>query len=124
MHANSLAGSQLIDVASSERHMVKPWFHGKVDFAPPVRDLSANGFALLGARLEHLGDQPAAALVYRIRKHPVNLFIWRGEQGRARPVRFETAHGFTVGTWSSSGLNFAVVSDVEARKLLVFAQSP
>lgn len=124
LHANSLAGSQLIDVASSERHVVKPWFHGKVDFAPPVRDFSADGFVLLGARLEHVGVQPAAALVYKIRKHPVNLFVWRGEQGRVTPVTFETVHGFTVGTWSSAGLNFAVVSDVEARELAVFAQSP
>lgn len=122
LHARSLAGDGLIEIASSERHVVKPWFHGKIDFAPPVRDLSAEGFALLGARMERVGGRPAVALVYRIRKHPVNLFVWRGEQGRATPLAFETVHGFTVGQWSSGGLDFAAVSDVEAQDLAKLAR--
>ncbi len=122
-HVASLAPErQLTDVASADRHVVKPWFAGKTDFAPVVRDLSDAGFALIGARLDHVADRQAAAVVYRVRNHTVNLFIWRGETDRRAGVDVATARGFSVATWAEGGLRFAAVSDVDQRELARFAE--
>ena len=117
-HVASLSGAHLIDVASSDSHVVKPWFQGKIDFAPMVRDLSAQGFILQGARQERIAGRPAVAVVYKIRNHPVNLFIWRGADGGAADARdaaltASTMRGFSVASWAAGGLNFAAVSDAE-----------
>ena len=117
-HVASLAGAHQIDVASSDGHVVKPWFQGKIDFAPMVRDLSAQGFILQGARQERIAGRPAVAVVYKIRNHPVNLFIWRGADGGAADAReaaltASTMRGFSVASWAAGGLNFAAVSDAE-----------
>lgn len=121
-HVAALAAAQgraerLVQVVASDRHVVKPWFQGKVDFAPPVRDLSAEGFTLLGARLDRVGGQAAAAIVYRIRNHPVELFVWPAAQGESDPLKSGANRGFAVATWAADGLRFAVVSDVEAGDL-------
>jgi anti-sigma factor RsiW len=118
-HVAALAAAQgdagrLVQVAASDRHVVKPWFQGKVDFAPPVRDLTAQGFTLLGARLDRIGGQAAAAIVYRIRNHPVELFVWPAARGETQPLESRANRGFAVATWAADGLRFAVVSDVEA----------
>jgi anti-sigma factor RsiW len=114
---------RLVQVAASDRHVVKPWFQGSVDFAPPVRDLSAEGFALLGARLDRIGDQQAAVVVYRIRNHPIDLFVWRANGDAAAPVQPAVERGFSVATWAQQGLRFAAVSDVDARDLERFARA-
>ena len=119
---------RLIHVASSDRHTVKPWFQGKVDFAPPVKDLSGNGFALLGARLDQVADKPAAAVVYQIRKHTINLFVWRATDkapnapNATDALATTSVRGFSVTTWAADGLRFAAVSDVDGRDLARFAQ--
>lgn len=124
-HVAALASNHLIDVASSDRHVVKPWFQGKVDFAPQVRDLSAQGFALEGARLDQVGGRTAVAVVYRIREHPINLFVWRRADGRAdgRDAALDLAivRGFSVAAWSAGGLDYAAVSDADAGELRRFA---
>ena len=121
-HIASLAGAHLIDVASSDSHVVKPWFQGKIDFAPRVRDLSAQGFILQGARQERIAGRPAVAVVYKIRNHPVNLFIWREPKERDGALSLATVRGFSVGTWAAGGLEFAAVSDVEQGDLERFAR--
>jgi len=122
-HVASLAPERrLTDVASADRHVVKPWFAGKTDFAPVVPDLSDAGFALVGARLDRVADRQAAAVVYRVRNHTVNLFIWRGETDRREAVDVSTARGFSVATWAEGGLRFAAVSDVDQRELARFAE--
>lgn len=122
-HARSMAET-LFDVRSDDRHTIKPWFQGKVDFAPTVRDLSAQGFVLEGARLDRLRDTPAAALVYRIRNHPINLFVWRADaaQDVASP-QMSRARGFALARWTQDGLHFAAVSDVDPRDLERFAHA-
>jgi anti-sigma factor RsiW len=121
-HVASLGTSRnLTEVASSDRHTVKPWFQGKVDFAPAVRDLSGNGYTLLGGRLDHVADRQAAAIVYRMRNHVINLFVWRATAA-GEPVAVSAARGFNLVTWSDGGLGYAAVSDVEVRDLERFAQ--
>jgi anti-sigma factor RsiW len=121
-HVASLApAGPRIDVASSDRHLVRPWFQGRLDFSPPVRDLSAEGFVLAGARLDHVGGQPAAAVVYRLRGHVINVFSWRVLGNQSEPEREATVRGFHVATWSGGDINFAAVSDMDSAELLRFA---
>ncbi len=122
-HVASLAGGgRLYDVASSDRHTVKPWFAGKIDFAPPVRDLAGSGFTLVGGRLDRLAGQPAAAIVYRIRAHEINLFVTRSASTASRPVSLSNPRGFAVAAWAEDGLAFAAVSDVDPQELKRFAE--
>lgn len=123
-HVASLAPQRrLVDVVSTDRHTVKPWFAGKIDFAPPVRDLSAKGFALVGGRLDHVADRQAAAVVYRVRSHDINLFVWRAANTAAREeIAVANLRGFGVATWAQDGLRFAAVSDLESHDLARFAE--
>lgn len=118
-HVASLSPQRkLIEVASSDRHTVKPWFSGKIDFSPPVRDLATDGFKLEGARLDHVGDRPAAAVVYRVRNHDINLFVWRAvPENQREDVAFAQVRGYGVATWAQDGLRFAAVSDVDTKDL-------
>jgi anti-sigma factor RsiW len=122
-HVASLGtASRLTEVESTDRHVIKPWFQGKVDLAPVVRDLSSEGYTLLGARLDHVADRQATAIVYRVRNHVVNLFAWRAVTPGDEPLALSPARGFNIATWSESGLRFAAVSDVDARELERFAR--
>ncbi len=109
----------LIEVTSSDRHTVKPWFQGKTDFAPSVVDLTANGYALLGARLEQFGPQPAAVLVYKLREHPTSLFMTRSAM--EEPMALKTVRGFSTATWAAGGVRFAAVADSDSHEIERFA---
>jgi len=109
-----------IDVASSDRHVVRPWFQGRLEFAPMVRDLSAQGFDLLGARLERIGDRQAVAVVYRLHSHVINVFSWRGGGESAVSEREATIRGFNVVIWSDRDMDFAAVSDTDSAELKRF----
>src|SRR5207248_6641035 len=109
-HLRSLQAGHLTDVASSDQHTVKPWFQGKVDFAVPARDFTAQGFALAGGRLEMISGHPAAALVYRRRQHVLNLFL--SPASKDEPRRDFSLRGYRVSTWTQEGLRYRLVSDV------------
>jgi anti-sigma factor RsiW len=122
-HVASLNTPQrLITVDSNNQHVVKPWLQGKIDFAPMVRDLSTHGYTLLGARLDHVGDRQAVAVVYRMRNHVINLFVWRAADYTAANLALQSARGFGMATWADGGLRYAAVSDIERGDLERFAQ--
>jgi anti-sigma factor RsiW len=120
-HLRSLQAEHLTDVASTDQHTVKPWFNGRIEFAPPVIDLTAQGFTLIGGRLDYIDNKAAASLVYRRRKHVINLFVAPGNASdRARGV--ETVQGFNVRRWTAGGLAFIAVSDLNADELQEFEE--
>jgi len=116
-HARALISEHAIDVASSDRHTVKPWFSGKIDFAPPVRDLAGEGFALAGARLDYLDRQRVAALVFRHGPHLIDVFVWPAAGGESTPLRIRALRGFEVAGWGAGGMTYRAVSDVDAAEL-------
>jgi len=117
-HARSIVTSHLIEVASSDQHSVKPWLSSKLDFSPPVPDLSAAGFELAGGRLDYMDNRPVAALVYRSRQHVINLFVWPGP-GRSAPAA-DTRDGYNILHWTSGGMVHWAVSDLNAAELRQF----
>lgn len=119
-HLRSLQAGHLTDVLSTDQHTVKPWFNGKLDVAPPVIDLSALGFKLIGGRLDYVDARPIGAVVYRYRKHVINLFVARAANQEHRAPRTKTFQGFNIRYWSDRGLNYWAVSDAEADKLVEF----
>jgi anti-sigma factor RsiW len=121
-HVASLtSGGHLFDVQSSDHHTVKPWLQGKVDFAPLVLDLSKQGYVMLGARLDNVNDRAAVALVYRIRNHVINLFVWRADDHSPLAPVFARARGYGVATWTQGGLTYSAISDVDRGDLETFA---
>jgi len=121
-HARSIVTSQLIQIASSDQHTVKPWLSSKLDFSPPVPDLAAAGFPLAGGRLDYLDNRAVAALVYRSRQHVINLFVWPDGQSGARAHAL-SKQGYNVLAWKDGDMNFWAVSDVNAADLKTFAEA-
>jgi anti-sigma factor RsiW len=119
-HIRSLQADRLVDVASSDRHTVKPWFQGKLDFAPQVPGLTAQGFALIGGRLDVIDNRKAAALVYKRREHVINLWISQGVAARNEPEE-SNVEGFHVVRWSKDGMTYRAVSDLDTGELRAFA---
>ncbi len=115
-HVRSLMADHLTDIASSDSHTVRPWFHGRLDFSPPVEDLTHHGYPLIGGRLEYLAGHPAAALVYRHRQHTINLFI-SPRSARSVDWRAATYQGYHMVHWDDRDLSYWAVSDLNGSDL-------
>jgi anti-sigma factor RsiW len=111
-----------VDVESSNQHTVKPWFEGKLDFSPPVYNLTGEGFSLVGGRLDYLDHRSVAALVYRRREHLINLFIWPAGQGPEAAPRTLTRQGYHLLHWTQSGMTYWAVSNLNETELEEFAR--
>jgi anti-sigma factor RsiW len=119
-HVRSLMADHLTDIASSDRHTVKPWFNGRIDVAPPVNDFTARGFPLIGGRLDYLDRRPVAALVYRHRQHVINLFVWPAGGDLPMQATPASLNGFNMRQWTDGTMRFWAVSDLNAADLETF----
>ena len=120
-HVRSMMADHLTDVPSSDKHTVKPWFDGKLDFSPAVVDLADHGFPLVGGRLDYLGNRSVAALVYARQKHFINLFVWPSSHEETRDAPKSSRHGLNLIHWNASEMTYWVVSDLNPAELGEFA---
>ena len=114
-HVRSLLQDSTVQVASDSSHNVKPWFAGRLEFTPVVKDLSAEGYQLVGGRLDYIGGRRVAALVYKKRLHQINVFIWPSSS--EAPLKLDSADGYNVASWSRGGMAFWAISDLNAGEL-------
>jgi anti-sigma factor RsiW len=119
-HVRAMGAGPLLDVASSDRHTVKPWYQGRLDYSPPVLDLAADGFPLSGGRIERVRGSAVAALVYSRDRHLIDLYVW--PENGTTDLKSVTHRGFNVVSWSESGMQLWAVSDVERPELERFAR--
>jgi len=118
-HVRSLMADHLTDVASSDTHNVKPWFTDKLDYSPTAKDLSVQGFPLLGGRMDYLENRPVAALVYQHHQHIINLFVWPANENT--PESRSVHRGYNLIHWEKSGMTYWLISDLNPEELTEFA---
>jgi anti-sigma factor RsiW len=122
-HIRSLQADHLVDVPSSDRHTVKPWFQGRLDFSPPVPDLSELGWTLIGGRLDYVDGRPVAVLVYQRRMHNINVFVWPNHGLVDEAIKEEDAQGYQILHWNGAEMTYWVVSDLNNAELLELARA-
>jgi anti-sigma factor RsiW len=121
-HVRSMMAEHLTDVATSDRHTVKPWLSARLDLSPEVKDFAAEGYPLVGGRLDYVEGHRAAAIVYRRDKHVINLFAFVADDRADAAAKQDSRDGFNIVRWRTGGVTYVAVSDVEAAQLMVFAR--
>jgi anti-sigma factor (TIGR02949 family) len=122
-HLRALQPGHLIDVPTSDRHEVKPWFDGRVDYAPPVKDLSGAGFPLLGGRLDYAEGRDVAVIVYGRRKHSIDLYVWPMPPGASPTASAYREAGYNMRRWTEDGFVLWAVSDLNDEELDAFIEA-
>jgi anti-sigma factor RsiW len=122
-HVRALRSQTIVDVRSSDQHTVKPWFLGKLDYAPPVQDLAAMGFPLAGGRLAKIDGRTVAVLVYQRRLHPITVFVWPEGDAPSAAAGTRSVRGFNVRHWTSGGMAFWAVTDANPADLEELAKA-
>jgi len=127
-HTRAMLANRLTDVESSDRHTVKPWFAGKIDYSPLVIDFTAEGFALAGGRVDYVNDRIVAALVYKRRLHVIDAYVWPTRDANSSIGR-QSRQGINLLAWSDGGMRYYLVSDIDFNDLnelarLMRAQRP
>ena len=112
-----MMANHITDVSSSDSHTVKPWFGGKLDYSPPAKDLTEQGFRLIGGRLDYLDNRPVAALVYQRSQHFINLFVWPLKSNVIAPESQLSRQGYNMIHWTESGMTYWLVSELNATEL-------
>jgi anti-sigma factor RsiW len=121
-HIRSLMANHVMDVVSTDQHTVKPWFNGKLDFSPTVKNLAGQEFPLIGGRLDYIGGHSVAALIFQRHKHIINLFIWPTKENDSKPASSASLQGYNVIHWSETGMTFWAVSDLNEKELIEFGR--
>ena len=116
-HVRSTLANHITDVASSDSHTVKPWFAGKLDYSPPAKDLTEQGFRLVGGRLDYIDHRPIAALVYQRSQHFINLFVWPSNDTGGGQQDELTRQGYNLIHWTKSGMTYWLVSELNLTEL-------
>jgi anti-sigma factor RsiW len=127
-HVRALMSDRAIDVISSDKHTVKPWFNGKIDYAPPVIDPAGPGFALVGGRLDYIDHRPVAVVVYRYLKHPIDVYVFPEHKAvqqstKIEPVVTQSDDGYALAKWNHDGMTFWAVTDASGSVLRQFVQA-
>lgn len=125
-HVRALMSSRTMDVLSSDQHTVKPWFNGRIDYAPPVVDPQAQGFPLVGGRLDYVDHRPVAVMIYRYLKHPIDLYVFPDTGGHATvatALTTETSEGYSLIKWRQNGMVFWAITDASPVYLKRFADA-
>lgn len=122
-HVRALLSQHPIDVISTDQHTVKPWFNGRIDYAPAVVDLSANGFPLAGGRIDYVGGRTVAVLVYRTDKHPIDVYVFPARDKAAAAPMMTGADGYAIARWRRGGMTYWAITDAEASRLRVFVEA-
>ena len=120
-HVRSLMADHLMDVVSTDQHTVKPWFDGKIEFAPAVKDLAMDGYPLAGGRLDYLENRKVAVLIYHRALHVINLYTWPADNHGSSAIDAQTVEGYNVLSWKNDGFEFRAVSDLNTAELRDFA---
>ena len=121
-HVRALLSQHPIDVVSTDQHTVKPWFNGRLDYTPPVVDLAAQGFPLVGGRVDYVGHRTVAVLVYRYKKHPIDLYIFPDTGGAQAPAA-RASDGYAMARWQRNGMTYWAITDAQSTHLQAFEQA-
>src|SRR5215471_13573739 len=116
-HVRSMMANHITDVASSDSHTVKPWFGGKLDYSPPAKDLTAQGFRLVGGRMDYLDNRPVASVVYQRSQHFINLFVWPSTNAAVKPEDQLARQGYNIIHWTRAGMTYWLVSELNLAEL-------